>query len=68
MSRDADYLIRRGWIREGRIDMGYCRAVIWHKDGENDGCQQWEAVQIERLKNPKVRERFDRRRNPRNGN
>jgi hypothetical protein len=62
MSRESEYLKRRGWKCEGHGKRGMIKIVIWYKDGVNDGCQQWEAVQIERLKNPKVRERFEKSR------
>jgi hypothetical protein len=26
------------------------KVMIWHKDGVDDGCQQWEALQIERAR------------------
>lgn len=63
MSAESDYLKRRGWKCESHGWRGMIKVVIWHKDGVSDGCQQWEAVQLERLKNPKVRARFFERRN-----
>ena len=48
MSHDSDFLKSRGWVREGSSQRGFIKVVVWHKDRICDGCQQWEAMQLEK--------------------
>ena len=53
-----DYLLRRGW-RLGVIQKHGCYTrVEWSHPDVGEEYPQWEALRIERMKNPKVRARM----------
>lgn len=52
------YLLRRGWVFEGSEEHDGYACIMWSHPGVAEKFPQNQALLIERMKNPQVRERM----------